>query len=605
MARQAELALPAAAAAVVATAVLGGGFSPVQRLGLSLLLALVWLLAAVGWQGRLQKPELLLVGLIVWGAISAVWVGAAPLASKETITAWVAAWGLWIVSRRGGVRAQAVAAWILMLGAAVVAGAVLVAAVIAASVRVGGLFENPNLAAALLVPTLPLGLMALDKQPRLRLGWIILISAAVVVTGSRAGLLAAVVVVGVLLPRGRIRLAGVVAGTSVALGALAWRFISQPDLLAWHRVSIWWTVVKIWATRPLTGVGPGCLVEAAGAERILHPEQVGRYQFVISFSESTPLAILVQAGAVGLVLAALASGSWWFCARKSGALESTALGAGLASIVTLSLFHDFLTVDPVLWWWAVVLGCLEGPPRQPIEATGPAPPMGVRAAVSLAVVWLTAWGMTAPALARWMCSGVSVTKTLVERTLRVEPWYPEPAAHRVRGLLAQEDPWTWETAAEALHWARTATRVHPGLAQRWVAMAQVHTRVLTDLGGTDHDTQAARRALERACELDPHLPWHWLERARVERILGSQDGAVRFVGRALDEEPNTVRAWLMLSRLELEQGRVESAREALAEASARATLIDRHGLTDYERELLASPRSQLESLRRELAVNHE
>ena len=317
------------------------------------------------------------------------------------------------------------------------------------------------------------------------------------------------------------------------------------------------------------------------------------------------MAILVQTGVVGLVLAALAVGSWWFCARKSGALESTALGAGLASIVTLSLFHDFLTVDPVLWWWAVVLGCLEGAGRQPIEAAGPAPPMGVRAALSFAVVWLTVWGMAGPALARWMCTGAPDTKTLVERTLRVEPWYAEPAAHRVRDLLAQRDPWTWETAAEALHWARTATRVHPGLAPRWAALAQVHTRVLTDLGGTDHDSEAARRALERACELDPHLPWHWLERARLERILGSQDGAILFAGRALDEEPNTVRGWLMLSRLELERGRVEAAREALAEASERAMLIDRPGLTDYERELLALPRPQLEFLRRELRINHE
>jgi predicted Zn-dependent protease len=124
--------------------------------------------------------------------------------------------------------------------------------------------------------------------------------------------------------------------------------------------------------------------------------------------------------------------------------------------------------------------------------------------------------------------------------------------------------------------------------------------VLTDLGGTDHDVEVARKALERACELDPHLPWHWLERARLERVLGGHQDAIGFVRRALNEEPNTVRGWLMLGRLELERGRVGAARTALAEAAARAELVSRPGLTDYELELLAAPTAQLRALERDL-----
>ena len=603
MVRRADLGFLAAAVAATMTAVLGGGFSPAQRLVLGAVLVLVWLLAALDWQGGYERGEFLLVGFVVWATISAVWAGAAPLASKETITAWVVASALWMVSRRGDPQRVAMAAGILILGAVVVAGAVLIGAAATRSVRVGGVFENPNLAAAFIAPILPLGLTVLGRKPWLRWSWILLVVAAVVLTGSRAGLFALVVSVGVLLPRGRVRLAGVTAVAFVAVAALAWRFVSQPDLLAWHRISIWWTVIKIWATRPLTGVGPGCLVEAAGAERILHPDQVGRYQFVVSYSESTPLAIAVQVGAVGLILALLAAGSWWWSARRSGALESKALIAGSTSMITLGLFHDFLTVEPVLWWWAVVFGCSEAMSRAPVEGPSATALRSLRVVAALALTWVVAWGLLAPAAARLASSSGEVTTAEVKRTLRLEPWYPEPAVRRVRGLLAQGDAWSWTTAAEALHWVRRATDVHPGLARRWADLARVHLRVLTDLGGTDHDVEVARKALERACELDPHLPWHWLERARLERILGFRQDAAGFVRRALDEEPNTVRGWLMLSRLELERGRVDEARAALAQATERVGLISRPGLTNYERELLAAPTSQLQALERDLGEN--
>ncbi len=600
MLHRVELGLPSAAIVVVAAAVLGGGFTPIQRLVLGAGLVLVWLMAAVGWTGRLQSPEMLLVGVLLWGVISAMWVGAAPLASKETITAWLVALILWAVARRGSPSAFTVAARILVLGAAVVAGGVIFAAVSIGSIRVGGLFENPNLAAALLVPALPFGLMVLDRSPRLRLGWVILVSAAVVLTGSRAGLLAAIVTACLLLPRGRIRIVGVSASASVALAVLAWRFLSQPDLLAWHRISIWWSIIRIWATRPLTGVGPGCLIEAAGAERILHPEQVGRYQFVISLAESTPLAVLVQLGIFGVLLAGLAAGAWWVRARRAGVLDSTAFQACLAAVVTLSLFHDFLTTEPVLWWWAVILGCFEAMCLREPNPTAAGSMAPARMVAAVMVIWLTAWGLLSPALARLRSGANPVSTATVDQTLRIEPWYAEPASRRVRDLLAQSDPWTWDTAGEALHWAETATGAHPGLARRWADLAQVRIRVLTDLGGTDIDTRAARQALEKACELDPHLPWHWLERARFERILGSYQDASLYVRRALDEEPNTVRAWLMLSRLELERGRMDSSRAAMAEARKRETLISRPGLTDYEREILEAPESQMGTLKRAL-----
>jgi tetratricopeptide (TPR) repeat protein len=405
-----------------------------------------------------------------------------------------------------------------------------------------------------------------------------------------------------LLPRGRLRTLGTAAAGVLALSVLVWRFISQPDLLAWYRVSIWRAVLEIWARRPITGVGPGSLVEAAGVERILHSDQVGRYQFVVSYAESTPLAVLVQLGLVGLGLAVVAAVLWLLAARSAGALDQPAVRAALAGAAVFALFHDLLTADPVLWWWAVLAGAVE----RPLDVAGVAATerasAGVRWLLGLAMAWLTAWGLLAPAHARVLWRGSPATADAVERVLRVEPWFDEAPAGRVVELLAATDRWSWTDAAEALHWAEVARRTHPGLARRWADVGRVRIRIVTDLGGTRHDVEAAERALDRACALDPHLPWTWLERARLARIVGEHEVAIQFTRRALDEEPNTVRGWLLLARLHADLGRVDAARHALVEAGRRETLAGRAGLSDYEMELLEALPDEASGLERALGV---
>lgn len=586
---------------VAVTAVLGGAFTPLQRTAVGVGFTLVWVLSIGRLRPRPDGSEIAALGVIAWGAVSAVLSGTAPLAAKETLVAWLVAFALWAVSRRSPASGGALGARMLVVAAAFVAAAAVVEMIATGSLRVGGVFENPNVAASMLVAALPLGLASFADRPGRRSAWVMLLVLAVVATGSRAGLLAVVVVVWVLLPPGRVRWVGVLGGAVLAAGAVAWRFATQPDLLAWHRVSIWRGVISIWSSRPILGVGPGSLVEAAGPERILHPDQVGRYQFVIGYAESTPLAVLVQVGLIGVLLACLAIGWWWVESGRRALRESVHLRACVAAVLVMALFHDFLTVEPVLWWWAVVLGLIESsvrpnrPTRDRVGTTGPA------VAAGLALAWLTAWGIVTPSLARWWVpSGPEISTEQVERSFRLEPWYPVPASHRVRLLLGNPELWSPETSAEALHWARRAVAVHPGLARLWTDLGRVYIRVLVDLGGTRHDVAAARAAFRRAVELDPRLPWHWLEWARLERVLGNREDAIRLTRRALDEEPNTVRAWLMLSRLELERGRVGAARVALSEAVDRADEITRPNLTDYERELLAMPPGQLAALRRDL-----
>ena len=597
--RRADLTVPAAAAAVVLTVLVGGGFYPLPRMAVAMALVVVWVLASSRARGRLDGTEWLLAASVAWGVVSAIRVGSSPLAAKETLTIWITACLLFGICRRGDETSRRRALGILVTGAAVLAAAVVVEA-FGEGLRVGGLLENPNVAAGILVPILPIGWWVLERTPRWRWAWAGLVATGIVGTGSRAGLLAMVVVLGFVLPRGGLRLAGLLAGSVTAIGVVILRFVSQPDVLAWHRVSIWWAVIKIWLTRPLTGVGPGCLAEAASAERILHADEIGRYQFVVGYAESTPLAILVQLGLVGLVLSALAASAWLVAMRRSDALSSRPVVAVLAAMVTLGLFHDYLTIDPVLWWWAVLAGCM-GSSIHPDKKEAPATRSGVlHWSMGFVMIWVTAWGMLTPAYARYVWVQGEPTTDHVVRTLRIEPWLSAAPAGRVQRLLDSPDAWSWLEAAEALSWARTAMATQPGLARRSADLGRVHMRILSDLGGTEHDVEAARNALDRACELDPHLPWNWLERARLERILGDHRKAVQLTRQALAEEPNTVRGWLMLSRLELELGRVDSARQALAEADRRRELADRPTLSDYERELLWASESELGSIREAL-----
>jgi O-antigen ligase len=599
MSRPTELVAPAAAAAVVLTAVLGGGFFPLPRLVVGGALIAVWVVGAVGARGPLDRTEWLFAVLLAWGLLSAVWVGSSPLAAKETLTIWITAFALFGISRRGSAESRRRAMAVLTVGAAVIAAGI-VAEALSAGLRVGGFLENPNVAAGLLVPTLPLGWWVLESRPRWRWIWVSLVAAGVLCTGSRAGLLASIVAVGLLLPRGRFRLAGLLTASALAAIVLVWRFVSQPDLLAWHRISIWWAVLKIWLTRPLTGVGPGGLVEAAGPERILHADQVGRYQFVVGYAESTPLAVLVQLGAVGLVLAFLVAVALVLKGRESGAMAVPTRAASLAAVAVLGLFHDFLTIDPVLWQWAVVAGCLVG--MFPAAADRPPPDArrAARWAAALVMIWLTAWGMMTPALARFVWWNAEPSRENAGRVMRVEPWLARPASDRAARLMADPGLWSWTTAAEALAWARRAVEVHPGRAALWADLGRVHIRVLTDLGGTEHDVEAARAALDRACALDPRLPWHWLERARIARIAGDHLEAIRLTQKALSLEPNTVRGWLMLSRLELEAGRVEAAREAFDRARESRHLLGRPGINAYERELLDVSVGQMRQLEERL-----
>jgi hypothetical protein len=583
-----------AAAAVAVTAVVGGAFYPGPRVavGVALVLWVAWF--ALCRESDAPAPEeWALLALPVWGAVSTAVVGLAPLEGRLTVTGWLVTWCLWVSCRRSTSVVRELSAAVVTGAAVVVALGVFAEALGMGGLRVGGVLENPNVAAALLVAAVPLCAVV---PPGSGGRWRVLVAAVLVggvaVTGSRAGLLAVLAAGLVLLPRGRLRTAGLVAGGGAATALLAWRFVSHPEVLAWFRPAIWLGVVRLWAAHPVFGVGPGGLPDAAGTVRLLHADHIGHRQYLIGYAESTPLGLLVQTGTIGAVVVVVAIALWLRRARRDGALQQPALRAALTAVFVVSLFHDVVTLDVVLWWWAVVLGLLEKLPR---AAQSTPAPRWLRGWLAMILGFFVLWGMVGPAHARWLWRSGPPSPELVDRVQAIERWYGAPLQWRVRQLL-REPTWTWKTAAEALTRSRQSVRVHPGSSEAWMNRAAVQQRVIDQLGPWPDSIGEARASIARAAALEPYQPWPWLEAARLERTVGDLEAAAALARRAVDVEPHAVRAWLFLARVELDRGEVASARAAFDRARASADLRRRPGLTAYERELLSAPAWQFEEL---------
>jgi O-antigen ligase len=589
-----DAAVMTAAAVAVVAAILGGAFYPGPRVLVGVLLACSVAWAVVVLWDRITPEETILLGFIVWAILSAIVAGSAPLAARETVAVWIVAFGLLFVARRVEHTASRPALILIAVGGVLVALGVVCEAVGFGGIRVGGLLENPNVAASLLLASLPV-LVVIEDGRRWRIAAGAVIVFGLVLTGSRAGLLAMLVSAALILPRGRWRFLGILGG-SLGIGMiLVWRFLDQPDVLAWFRPSIWSAVLRLWADHPLFGVGPGGLVDAAGVERILHADHVGQRQFLIAYAESTPLALLVQTGIVGLTIAASAGFTWWRRLRRSSGF-STPLVAALTAMLVMTAFHDLLTVDVVLWWWALVIGLIEAEVRfgHAVDCDL-ALARSRRPVVGLVIAWIVLWGVVQPAWARWSWRSGTVDGLSVWRAVRAEPWFDAPLEWRVRDLMKHET-WTWTMAAEAISSGERAVGVHPGAARLWSVLGMTHARVVTEFGPWPDSIERARGAFARAVELEPFQPWSWLEWARLERNLGQTAEAVRLVRKGLEAEPNAVQARLFLARLELDRGDHEAAREAYSKAMESARLRALDGLSSYERELLSAPAWQFREI---------
>lgn len=248
-----------------------------------------------------------------------------------------------------------------------------------AMIRVVGTFSNPNLLAAFLVLLLPVAAagsaVLADRSSRLLGTAVVVIGyAAVLLTASRGGILAAVVgaaaFVVLRVPRPRrtlrrhdtlyLRLAASGAVAAAAVGVL----VMASGGSAGVRADVWTAAVRLVVANPL-GVGPGragALLDAAipGDEAFQHAHDLW-LNWAVEAGVSGLLAVLaITAGAAVIAVRGARPGS-----DQGGSTWAAAAGAGLVGFAVMSLAdHPANAVRLSLALWAVLaLVAVEAPAR--------------------------------------------------------------------------------------------------------------------------------------------------------------------------------------------------------------------------------------------------
>jgi len=393
-------------------------------------------------------------------------------------------------------RRTALAAWSTAVAAVGVAG--LHGALFVGDPRAARPLGHHNLLAAFLVITLPVALLGWRERglPRLAAaGAGIAGLGALAATRSLGGLAAATVVALVASPRlGRARhLVAGVALLALAAGVpRAAAILTGEDPSGAARRGYAAAALEGWAERPVVGHGAGAT-----------PWQISRWMRpvpgvhppgeLVGEAHSLPLALLLEIGALGALLAAAVALAFlvrrWRerdAAPDAGLLASGALG--VVGGLVASLADAWLAVPALPLALAASAGAaLAGGAAEPAARSRPALALalallvvGGAALVRPALAW-RAWE-SARAASEWRATGERL-----ERAARLDPGFP---LYRARWAWTADRP-AAERAAAALESARAAG----GVAPLWLRAGTTAFEA--------GDRAGARAALERALALDP------------------------------------------------------------------------------------------------------
>ncbi len=501
----------------------------------------VFIAAFFSLMGLLGKPQRVglrvvdyaLIGMLVWVAVSmtrTVYLHASLLALMQLLSYFTAFWlARTLLGRRP---------WQQAAGGAILVGGVLAAvwglneyvrttAISGQTTwRIYGPFFNPNLLAGYLLLALPVAVAVVwwnrtqaDFQDRSLLtiaaGFVIvLMSVALLLTGSKGGLLAAAVVIIVLaftLPRPGTRLAGRVRRLAViVLGAVLVVALLAPPIRvrvlsafttqrrsAAFRYYTWKTTTQMIRQRPLLGFGPG-------SYEYVQP------QFAIAgftrTAHQTPLQIAAETGLPSLVLllVALSAIVIELCSRINRAPPGQRLlaAAALAAFIALA-------AEPA------VKGLQ-------IDARWPQVGRVILMVILLAGCWLLARGLHSQALA---AQGEQLARQGI----------PSAAIARIKRAIAL-DP------LDAKHYEALATFL-------------VGEMQLVGPGSLQKAVGAQRRAIA----LVPTKPSLQRELAHLYALLGDLPAAVGAAQKAVQLYPNYTKGWLTLAELQATSGQPAAA----------------------------------------------
>ncbi len=411
--------------------------------------------------------------------------------------------------------------------------------------RTFGTFYNPNVLAGYLLVIIPAAVVALtfagqqarerEERPRLALiaaGFVLLIpSVALLLTGSRAGLLGALLggAVFVVAAPTRLRLRWVLAA-AVALAALALvappiraRIVSAATQShsAAFRWYTWVGTTQMVRARPLLGFGPGTFEHAypryaqAGFTRMAH---------------QTPLQIAAEAGLPALVLLVAAVGALvrpMILGLREGGARAIEVAAGLAAMAAVGLHNmaDYTWFVPAV---GLTLSAVAG--------------LSLAAAREVPETERDAGGRA------WTCwAGAALALVMLIGCL--PGLRAQMLAERGRAEMARQ---RYRMAAG---WLRQAAEADP-----------LDADILQDLGQATAawGPGGLARAVEvrlRAAELNPLDAGNYLALSQLYRELDRQESALAAARRAIEVHPNCPRAHVVLAQVQEEAGMDEEALE--------------------------------------------
>jgi len=351
-----------------------------------LLIVGVWFVAI----GRLGSPVaatfrrnaklwLAVGGLLLWYTLSVLWADDRGMVYGD-IWHWYAVALLVLVVATTVTREWAAK----MLALAFVAGALFgvlaglissdLTATTATETRLRGGLDDPNFLAATIVPgiAIAIALRRIASGPTLRwllLGVVMLLSLGLVASGSRGGIIAALVAAVAALVVFKNQRAWVVASLTIVVGVAAAWFAISPS--AWERISnfdnggsgreqIWAVAWRMVEDKPIQGVGLGNF-PVAGADYVDEPGALERTALVVDKGQvvhNTYLQALAETGVIGLALfLGVAFGSVYaawqaarsFAGRGDVAMETLARGVVVATLGMMTALFFLSGVDKRLW----------------------------------------------------------------------------------------------------------------------------------------------------------------------------------------------------------------------------------------------------------------
>jgi O-antigen ligase len=380
------------------------------------------------------------------------------------------------------------------------------------------------------------------------------------------------------------RRAAVTAGTLalVLLGAalVTLRFARDHDPFRYHRLAIWSASLEMVRDSPWIGHGPGMFPHVSSRYNFPVDQGPVRYGRTFTGAHSALLTLAAEDGvlfaACALVAGVLAVVLLARQARR-GDPGAVALGGalGIFALLAQGLVEDLQTRPALVLVPALLAGILLGSrrrvavdeaapggranPRRPRPAATTAAAALLAAAVFLGVALL-------PYLADHEASAARVSGRAglprMERAARLNPWHPEYHHDLAMAAINSDTP-AADRYAEASLQLREAARLKPSDYRFPLLRARLEDRIGGPVIGDRSAPVRATALYEEAARLSPLDPRPLLELAAHLASQGRFDDAVRATTRALEIEPNFLRARILQVWILKRLGRAPEAERAV------------------------------------------